>query len=140
MEAEAPAYGYARYFQENGHTLALPRFASETEPMAFAEYTDPFDNSDLVCGPFNVMQPGAVARSLVPDVLFVPLVGFTVSGQRLGQGGGHYDRWLAEHPATRTIGLAWDIQLVEPDDALPTQPHDMMLDCVVTPTRIYGND
>ena len=66
-------------------------------------------------------------------------MGFTPSGKRLGQGGGHYDRWLAEHPAVLKIGLAWDIQCVEPEDALPTEPHDIALDAVVTPTRMYGN-
>ena len=70
-------------------------------------------------------------------MLFVPLIGFTASGDRLGQGGGHYDRWLAEHPGRMTIGLAWDVQLCE---ALPVEPHDMMLDAIVTPTRIYGID
>jgi 5-formyltetrahydrofolate cyclo-ligase len=62
-------------------------------------------------------------------------VGFTASGARLGQGGGHYDRWLAEHPGTLAVGLAWDAQLC---DTLPTEPHDAPLAAVVTPTRIYG--
>ncbi len=45
---------------------------------------------------------------LIPaDVLFVPLVGFTAQGQRLGQGGGHYDRWLEAHPDAVPIGMAW---------------------------------
>lgn len=68
-------------------------------------------------------------------MLFVPLVGFTAEGARLGQGGGHYDRWLADHPDTTAIGLAWDGQRV---DDLPTEAHDIPLAAVVTPTRIYG--
>lgn len=136
---EAPTAGYARHFHENGHTVALPRFASETVPMEFAEHTDPFAESDLEPGPFGMIQPDADAATITPDVLFVPLVGFTPSGKRLGQGGGHYDRWLSEHPEALKIGLAWDIQCVEPEDALPTEPHDIALDAVVTPTRIYGN-
>ena len=55
--------------------------------------------------------------------------------ERLGQGGGHYDRWLAHHPDTIRIGMAWDGQLV---DELPVEPHDVPLDAVVTPTRLYG--
>lgn len=135
---EAPTAGYARLFQERGHTIALPRFASEASPMSFAEHTDPFDHSDLEPGPFNLAQPGAHARELVPDIVFAPLIGFTASGKRLGQGGGHYDTWLAEHPGTKAIGLAWDVQLIEPEDALPTEPHDIALSAVVTPTRLYG--
>ena len=136
-EFEAPAGGYARFFQEAGHTIALPRFGSASAPMAFHEHTDPFGESDLEDGPFDLLQPPADAAPITPDVLFIPLIGFTASGDRLGQGGGHYDRWLAEHPGRMTIGLAWDVQLCE---ALPVEPHDMMLDAIVTPTRIYGID
>ena len=136
--AEAPAAGYARFFHERGHTIALPRFESEKSQMVFAEHLDPFGTSDLTIGPFNLMQPGSDARILIPDVLFVPIVGFTASCRRLGQGGGHYDRWLAEHPGVTTIGLAWDVQLIEREDDLPEESHDMALGHVVTPTRIYG--
>jgi 5-formyltetrahydrofolate cyclo-ligase len=132
---EAPAGGYARFFHDAGHTLALPRFSSPDAPMAFARHGDPYADSDLAPGPFGMFQPAGDAEPLVPDVLFVPLVGFTASGARLGQGGGHYDRWLAEHPPALAIGLAWDVQLCE---ALPAEPHDMPLDAVITPTRFYG--
>jgi 5-formyltetrahydrofolate cyclo-ligase len=134
---EAPAGGYARFFQEAGHTLALPRFTGPAAPMSFARHHDPHGHSDLAPGPFGMMQPAASAEAVIPDVLFVPLVGFTADGARLGQGGGHYDRWLAEHACGLVVGLAWDVQLC---DALPAEPHDMALDAVITPTRIYGLD
>ena len=133
---EAPAGGYARFFHEAGHTLALPRFATRAAPMAFARYSDPHADSDLEVGPYGMLQPGREAEALIPDVLFVPLIGFTPALERLGQGGGHYDRWLAEHRPALTVGLAWDAQACK---ALPTEPHDAPLDAVVTPTRLYGN-
>ncbi|MEM7700989.1 MAG: 5-formyltetrahydrofolate cyclo-ligase [Pseudomonadota bacterium] len=136
---EAPAASYARFFREAGYTIALPRFAEEESDMEFAEFSDPFAETDLEVGPFGLKQPGLDAAVLTPDALFIPLLGFTASGQRLGQGGGHYDRWLAEHPASQKIGLAWDIQLIEPEDALPVEAHDVALDAVITPTRMYGN-
>ena len=132
---EAPAAGYANYFQEAGHALALPYLDAPGAPITFRAHTDPFGGSDLIEGPYGIKQPGAAAPELIPDVLFVPLIGFTDSLQRLGQGGGHYDRWLMEHPGRLAIGLAWDAQKVE---ALPTEPHDITLDAVVTPTRLYG--
>lgn len=132
---EAPAAGYARHFLEGGHRIALPRFAHALAPMEFAQHTDPFGETDLEPGPFGLLQPDADAAPVVPDVLFVPLLAFTARGQRLGQGGGHYDRWLEAHPDTVAIGLAWDCQLVED---LPREPHDRALGAVVTPTRIYG--
>lgn len=132
---EAPAASYAKFLYERGHTLALPRFATRNAPMEFALFEDPFEESDLEVGPFGLLQPGVEAVTASPDVLFVPLVGFTDRGERLGQGGGHYDRWLDANPSAKAIGLAWDSQLVA---ALPTEPHDRRLDAVVTPTRLYG--
>lgn len=132
---EAPTASYAKFFFERGHTLALPRFASQRSEMSFAAFTDPFTESDLIEGPFQLMQPGADATDIVPDMVFVPLVGFTSDGHRLGQGGGHYDRWLEVHPGRTKVGLAWDVQLVE---TLPLESHDQQLDAVVTPTRMYG--
>lgn len=132
---EAPSAGYARFFHERGHQLALPRFAHRGSRMEFAAWRDPWDEDDCEVGPFGLMQPTAVAPELVPDVLFVPLVGFTEEGVRLGQGGGHYDRWLADHPDAVAIGLAWDVQKVP---FLPREAHDRKLRAVVTPTRLYG--
>lgn len=133
---EAPSGGYARFFHEAGHALALPRFASREAPMTFARHSDPHAETDLEVGPFGMLQPDDAADTLIPDVLFMPLVGFTAALERLGQGGGHYDRWLAEHPPALAVGLAWDAQLC---DVLPTEAHDVPLDAVVTPTRIYGS-
>lgn len=133
---EAPTATYAQYFHEAGHKVALPWFATRDAPMAFREWTSPWVDELLVPGPWKgVMQPADNAAELVPDVLFVPLVGFNAEGGRLGQGGGHYDRWLEAHPDALPIGLAWDCQLA---DDLPREPHDLPLHAVVTPTRIYG--
>ncbi|MDT0576915.1 5-formyltetrahydrofolate cyclo-ligase [Croceicoccus sp. F390] len=137
---EAPACGYARYFSEAGHALALPhldqrRGDDSAQVMEFREWTDPWDNSDLAPGPFGIAQPSGNAALIEPDVVFLPLVAFTPDGCRLGQGGGFYDRLLARHPALVAIGLAWDVQCTQ---SLPMQPHDQPLDAVVTPTRLYG--
>ena len=131
---EAPTSGYARWFQSGGHRIALPWFASRAATMIFREWTDPYEHSDLEPGPWGSLQPRADAAELVPDVAFVPLLGFTADGHRLGQGGGHYDRWLADRPDTLPIGLAWDMQRL---DSLPWEPHDRRLAAIVTPTRIY---
>lgn len=132
---EAPAAGYARFFHERGHPLALPRFAHRGASMEFSAFADPWDESCCEVGPFGLTQPLDNAETVIPDVLFVPLLGFTDSGARLGQGGGHYDRWLAAHPGRTAIGLAWDAQLV---DDIPIEAHDIAVAAVVTPTRLYG--
>jgi 5-formyltetrahydrofolate cyclo-ligase len=135
MPAEAPAGHYARWFFERGHRIALPWFADRAAPMAFREWTNPYVEDLLEPDPFKAKQPASDSAVLTPEVLFVPLVGFSDRGGRLGLGAGHYDRWLAAHPPRLAIGLAWDCQLV---DDLPTEPHDRPLDAVITPTRLYG--
>jgi 5-formyltetrahydrofolate cyclo-ligase len=102
--------------------------------MAFHAWADPYDDDGLEPGPFGVLQPTGHSASVTPQVLFMPLLAFTASGERLGQGGGHYDRWLEAYPGTLAIGMAWDVQLAE---HLPAEPHDRPLAMVVTPTRLY---
>jgi len=131
---EAPTRSYARWLHENGHGIALPRFAARDAPMTFATWADPYDEDALEIGPFGMLQPRANAALVTPAVLFVPLIAFTADGARLGQGGGHYDRWLEAHPDTLTMGLAWDSQLAE---TLPREAHDRTLAMIVTPTRLY---
>jgi 5-formyltetrahydrofolate cyclo-ligase len=133
--SEASPLGYARWFAEHGHPVALPWFAQRGEPMRFRLWNNPYDEETLVQAPYGGRQPPAGAAEATIDLAIVPLLGFTADGQRLGQGGGHYDRYLADHPQVTAIGLAWDRQLV---DALPREPHDRSLRAVVTPTRFYG--
>jgi 5-formyltetrahydrofolate cyclo-ligase len=131
---EAPTRGYAKWFSENGRQIALPWFAERGAPMRFRLWRDPYGDDALEAGPYGALQPGAEAEDVMPDVVFTPLVGFTAEGDRLGHGGGHYDRWLATHPGVPAVGLGWDCQLLK---ALPRESHDIALDAVITPTRLY---
>jgi 5-formyltetrahydrofolate cyclo-ligase len=134
-EGEAPSSRYIRFFFERGNRIALPRVTTLDNPMEFRVHTDPWEERDLESGVWGLRQPGLSAPLVVPDVLFMPLVGFTTGGDRLGQGGGYYDRYLAANPQVTAIGMAWDIQEVP---ELPTEPHDMRLTAIVTPTRVLG--
>ncbi len=70
----------------------------------------------------------------VVDVVVVPGLAFTASGERLGQGGGWYDRFLPRvRPGCVTIGVGFEPQLVE---AVPVEPHDVRLDVVITDAGI----
>ena len=132
---EAPASGYARWFSDQGFGVALPWFEARGAAMEFRAWANPHDDDLLELGPWGVRQPSADAPLAMPDVAFVPLVGFTAGGARLGMGAGHYDRWLAAHPRCRAIGLAWDCQEAP---LLPLEPHDRALAAVITPTRLVG--
>ena len=82
-----------------------------------------------VDGPHLRVEPGDLdPRDL--DVVVVPGLAFTADGRRLGQGGGHYDRFLPRlRPDCVTIGAAFAEQLV---DDVPSEPHDVRLATVAT--------
>jgi 5-formyltetrahydrofolate cyclo-ligase len=79
-------------------------------------------------------QPAEDAPVVVPDLIFVPLIAFDPALNRLGQGGGHYDRYLAAHPSAVRVGVAWEGQRV---DLLPVQPWDVPLDAIITEQNCY---
>ncbi len=135
IPGEASPLGYARWFAEHGYRVALPWFAARGSAMELRLWDNPLDDTALVPDPYGAMQPPADAAPVSAAVAIVPLLGFTAQGERLGQGGGHYDRLLAAQPDLVAIGLAWDCQLV---DALPLEAHDRRLGAVITPTRFYG--
>lgn len=123
----------SRLGEELGSRYALPYFATRDDPMTFRLAGPP-----LEAGPFRIPQPAAAARVVAPDVLLVPLIAVDPTGNRLGQGKGHYDRalaGLARYKPILTIGIAWDVQVLE---RLEPDPWDIPLDRVVTPSRILG--
>lgn len=80
----------------------------------------------------GVPSPPAGEPSLTPELVIAPLLAFDRFGGRLGQGGGHYDRTLANLRAAApvfVIGLAYAAQEV---DEIPMEPHDERLDAVLT--------
>jgi 5-formyltetrahydrofolate cyclo-ligase len=82
-----------------------------------------------VDGPDLRVMPGAVAPATL-DVVVVPGLAFTVDGHRLGQGGGHFDRFLPRlRPDCLTIGVCYHEQLVA---GVPMAPHDVRVALVVT--------
>jgi 5-formyltetrahydrofolate cyclo-ligase len=64
------------------------------------------------------------------DLIVVPVLGFDRDNNRLGLGGGWYDRFAARQPQAQKIGLAYTWALVE--DGIPVEPWDVKLDGVVT--------
>ncbi|MDB5738517.1 MAG: 5-formyltetrahydrofolate cyclo-ligase, partial [Sphingomonas bacterium] len=51
------------------------------------------------------------------------------AGNRLGQGGGYYDRWFEGHPDAMRVGIAWSVQELP---AVPRDVWDMPLHAVAT--------
>ncbi len=71
----------------------------------------------------------------LPDIIVVPLVSFDCELNRLGFGGGFYDKYLRKYKHIPTIGAAFDCQLCP---AIPVLLHDMRLKTVVTEQCIYS--
>jgi len=97
---------------------------------------------ELSAGTFGILEPqqtlrGVPGKFVSPQslqVVVVPGVAFDRSGNRLGHGRGFYDRLLSQLSAQATkIGIAFDCQIV---DSIPSQPHDIAMDIVLTPTGI----
>ena len=105
----------------------------------FARYEP---GTPLVRNRFNISEPEIVHRQRVPahglDLVLAPLVGFDDSGNRLGMGGGFYDRsfdFLLRRDCwrkPRLVGLAFEFQQLP---QLPAQPWDVPLTAVATDTH-----
>ncbi|MFD1090744.1 5-formyltetrahydrofolate cyclo-ligase [Providencia vermicola] len=97
-------------------------------------------DSQLVKNRFNIAEPPLDVRDVLPpeqlDVMLIPLVAFDSQGQRLGMGGGFYDRTLAnwQKSGFYPIGLAHDCQHVE---QLPVAHWDIPLPEIITPKKIW---
>jgi 5-formyltetrahydrofolate cyclo-ligase len=97
----------------------------------------------MVANRYAILEPKLNCGQICPlpelDILLMPLVAFDEQGNRLGMGGGYYDRTLAKHYAEqrekpKLIGLAHDCQKVE---SLPIEAWDVPLQQILTPTKFY---
>ena len=113
---------------------AIDDFAGATNVMVFDSIvgepeTDAFVEWCLADGR-QVALPDDDVDPAWPDVIVVPGVAFTLDGRRVGQGGGWYDRFLPQRRAgCAMIGVCFAPQIL---DDVPTEPHDVVLDHVVT--------
>lgn len=123
--------GMQRWARQPGWHLALPRVHAPGEPLHFHLWTP---DTQLVPGHFGVQEPQG-GETVRPTVMLVPGLGFTRYGDRIGYGGGFYDRTLAQLaeqgvPVVK-IGVMFAVSEIQADDYRP-QPHDQPLDWVVT--------
>lgn len=110
-------------------TLALPAVRDRDCAMDFRVWTP---GESLVGDALNIPAPPADAPTVIPNLVVAPLLAFDRQGRRLGQGGGYYDRSLAElrrDGRVVLLGLAFAAQEV---DDLADEAHDQRLDAVLT--------
>ena len=127
-----------------GKEVYLPRFVPAAAGKPSMELTESKHvyvacavrnlKTELKTGQFDIREPLDTCREIPLnrlDFVLVPGVAFDLQGRRLGRGKGYYDRLLAEVRGT-TCGVAFDEQIV---DQLPVEPHDIHVNCILTPTR-----
>jgi 5-formyltetrahydrofolate cyclo-ligase len=108
--------------------IGLPVVNKEDKTLAFHVW---YPGCEMEEDAYRIPKPKGT-EVIVPTLLFVPCVGFTVHQQkayRLGYGGGFYDRTLASlSPRPFTVGLAFDCARAD----FEPESHDMPLDVVLT--------
>jgi len=126
-----------RLWQE-GKQLCLPVLHPFTSGnLLFLRYNP---DTPLVRNKLKILEPALDATQIVPlsqlDIILTPLVAFDSHGQRLGMGGGFYDRTLEnwQDGGPYPIGLAHDCQQV---DNLPVEHWDVPLPEVITPGKVW---
>ena len=93
---------------------------------------------ELVRGHFGILEPEYKEEKVVEPtdktLMVVPGIAFDVNGYRLGQGGGYYDRYLADHKSIVNYGLAFEEQIV---DRIMINGYDIRMDGLVTDLKVY---
>ncbi|MGS2719672.1 5-formyltetrahydrofolate cyclo-ligase [Paraglaciecola aestuariivivens] len=139
-DGELNPQGIIDYCWQQHKKVALPVLHPfSTGHLVFVEY---HPTSPMKPNCFGIPEPILQCQSIVPlaqiDLLFTPLVAFDLMGNRLGMGGGFYDRSLAplarDKSMTQIVGLAHDCQQA---NNLPIENWDIPLHGIATPTQYF---
>ena len=130
-------YGYLPYNQEvrtvpmlqraldEGKRVAVPKCYGDEMRFIYLEDLSRVEKG--YCGIPEPVADGPVADDPTALVL-MPGLAFTAQGQRIGYGGGFYDKFLAAEPNHPTLALCYSFQMV---DEIPTEEFDKPVDCVL---------
>jgi len=126
---------FGRYLQNEGTAVYAPCMTQCQAP--FVRLADDWSNVGLNSANWREPQPGSPGEIFAAsqmDAIFLPGLAFDLKGNRLGQGGGWYDRALEGLPSqVPCIGIGFDFQIVS---ALPHEPHDHKISILVSEKRI----
>jgi len=115
--------------------LAFPTIEKNSETLIF-KTTNSLKNFKL--GKFNIPEPKDDNKEIIPQLFFVPCLGFDLKGYRIGYGGGFYDRTFEKLKKLNllfyTVGFAYDDQK---QNELPIEKFDYKLDFVLTEKQLY---
>lgn len=131
--SEPPTGSLIYALWKRGSYVVLPVLLPDGD-LDWASYEGP---DSLVPGRFGLLEPTEARRGADTvsraDVVLVPALAVSVSGQRLGRGGGSYDRALARvGPQVPTIALLYDDELLP---SVPVAAHDRPVRAVARPSH-----
>lgn len=123
-----------RCFQ-TGKTVCVPRVdwkRREIDPVEIRSFDD--ELMDIDEHGIRTPREGTPVLPTLIDLVVVPGLAFDPHGNRLGRGGGFYDRFLKRlRRSATTVGLAFDTQII---DEVPADDRDISVDIVVTDRRV----
>ena len=115
--------------------LAFPTIKKNSETLIF-KTTNSLKSFKL--GKFNIPEPKDDNKEIIPQLFFVPCLGFDLKGYRIGYGGGFYDKTFEKlkklNLLFHTVGFAYDEQK---QNKLPIEKFDYKLDFVLTEKQLY---
>ena len=115
--------------------LAFPTIEKNSETLSFKS-TNSLKSFKL--GKFNIPEPKVDNEEIIPQLFFVPCLGFDLKGYRIGYGGGFYDKTFEKLQKLNlffnTVGFAYDDQKL---NELPIEKFDYKLDFVLTEKQLY---
>jgi 5-formyltetrahydrofolate cyclo-ligase len=117
--------------EKKNFKVSLPIIKKENQ-MNFYSWSR---NDPLKINKFGIPEPVS-SKIFYPDILLVPLVAYDVSLNRLGYGGGYYDRYIEKIEKVKKvlkIGLAFSFQKIS---SIPINQYDKRLDFIVTEKEI----
>lgn len=134
FDGEVGTDGIIRRAFEFGKRVWIPKISGKN--MDFYEL---IKREHLVRNCYGILEPSGEGMSfkdqnLEKSLMIMPGVAFDRHRNRIGYGGGYYDRYLEERKGLRTIAVAFEMQIVE---AFPTEPTDIRPDVLITEMRSY---
>ena len=119
------------FFEKKNYNILLP-IIKKNNQMEFFKWSK---NDPLKINKYGIPEP-VPSKLYYPDILLVPLVGYDNDLNRLGYGGGFYDRYIEKIEKRKKIvkiGLAFSYQKIK---SVPINKYDKRLDFIVTEKEI----
>ena len=132
--------------QITDQVLKLSEFVKAKHILAYADYNHEVMTRYIIEEAWKAGKEVAVPKVVGKDMVFYRLTDFSQlepgyfgipENNRVGYGGGFYDRFLEKHPDITRLAVAFDFQIL---DLVPTEPTDICPQIIVTQSKVYRRE